>query len=185
MAEEAAAVETPVEEEPKKKKKGKLPLIVIVVVALVLGGGFFKLKSGGSTTKPEVKLGTTEKLDEFLVNLRGGNSYMRTEIGLQFKEGFTKEELEKNLGAVRDAINMTLSGKRLIEVNSVQGKAALKRQLAAAINRSLESNTPTDSKQKKVDHIKPIGKPQLRKHPDWDSDEGPVLKVYFFTIATQ
>jgi len=183
MAEEgtsAEAVEVPEVEQQPKKKKGKLPLILAVVLLILGAGGFFKLK-GGPAAPPPLKLGATEKLEEFLVNLRGGQSYMRTEIGLQFTESFKKEELDKNLGAVRDSINIVLSSKKLSGVNSPEGKRALKREIASAVNEALNI-IKGDSKEAVKGSA--AGKGKLA-HPDWDSDTGPVLKVYFYTIATQ
>ncbi len=187
MSEEA--VPAVVEEEPVKKKKSKLPIILVVVV-LLLGGGYFKMKGGGPAKAPEIKLGETEKLDEFLVNLKGSQSYMRTEIGLQFDEHFKKEDLDKNLGAIRDSINLVLSSKKLAEVNSAEGKIQLKRELAKAINETLEKVAPREGAtepKKDAKLLKPGAVPAKAGpvHPEWDSDTGPVLKVYFFTIATQ
>ncbi len=182
MSDEVAAAPT-AQEAPVKKKKGKLPIILVVVLLVLGGGGYFKFK-GGPPHKPEIKLGSTEKLDEFLVNLRGSQSYMRTEIGLQFDDKFKKEDVDKNLGAIRDSINMVLSSKKLSEVNSPEGKAALKRELADSINDTLAKVAPTEGGAAKPEDASKKT-PKQRAHPDWDSDTGPVLKVYFFTIATQ
>lgn len=170
-----------------KKKKGKLP--IILVLALVIGGGgFFMMKSkGGAPKEPAVKLGAIEQLPEFLVNLKGGTTYLQTEIAFHLKDGYKKEDLDKGMPAVRDAILMTLSGKGLNEVSTEKAKAKLKREIAGAVNQVLmELNPPpgADKKSKKEpDDEQRVG--EEPEHPEWDSDEGPVLKVYFTKFATQ
>ena len=185
-------------DEPKEgKKKGKLPIILIL--ALVLGGGgFFMMKGKGKPKEPEIKLGAIEPLTEFLVNLKGGSNYLQTELALQFKDGFKKEELDKNMPAVRDAVIMVLSSKSISELSSEPAKARLKREIAAFVNKTLEDLTPppeghTEKKKKKKkgeDQEEDPRKiaatdPEELEHPEWDSDEGPVLKVYFTKFATQ
>ncbi len=174
------------------KKKGKLP-VIIALVALLVGGGFFGLKArqGGKKKEPAVKLGVVEPLKEFLVNLRDGHTYLRTEVALQFADTFKKEDLEHNLPAITDAILLKLSSKALSEVNTLAGKEALKREIAGAINLVLENNEKDKAEPKKTEAIgKHPGLPQKLKdtsilHPDWDSEKGPVLKVFFTSFATQ
>ena len=184
-----------------KKKKGKLP--IIIVLALVLGGGgFFMMKGKGKPKEPEIKLGAIEPLTEFLVNLKGGSNYLQTEVALQFKDGFKKEELDKNMPAVRDAVIMVLSSKSISELSSEPAKARLKREIAAFVNKTLEDLAPPPAeehadekkkKKKKKDEEEEVVDPRKiaatpadeLEHPEWDSDEGPVLKVYFTKFATQ
>lgn len=172
-------------EEPKEpaKKKGKLPIILIL--ALVLGGGgFFMLKSkGGEQKEPQVKLGAIETLPEFLVNLRG-DTYLQTEIALQMRDGFKAEELATNMPAVRDVILTILSGKTVAQVSSSEGKAKLKTEIATGVNRILDELTaPPGKKNGKKEPRE--DEEEDREHPDWESDTGPVLKVYFTKFATQ
>ncbi|MEJ5171648.1 MAG: flagellar basal body-associated FliL family protein [Fimbriimonadales bacterium] len=173
-----------------KKGGGKLP--ILIVLALVLGaGGFFamKMKGGGEAkAEPEVKLGKIEELDEFLVNLSGGTSYLRARIALHLAEGTKEEEVKGSIPAIRDAIILTLTNKTLREVETLDGKRKLKREIAAKVNgllHGLSHEKPGDKdeeKKSKKDAEASDGEP---KHPDWDSDEGPVLKVYLTDFATQ
>lgn len=175
MAEEA-------KEAVAAKKRSKLPVILVLLLVLG-GGGFFMVKGGGAKKKPEVKLGKIEALTEFLVNLKG-DAYLKTEIALHCREGFEKKTFDENLPAIRDAIVSELSSRSLSEVGTEAGKRSLRVGLAAAVNSRLAKieagrtgeahGEPTDPK-----------KPGKRKRPDWDSDEGPVLKVYFTSFATQ
>jgi flagellar basal body-associated protein FliL len=172
------------------KKKGKLP--VIIVLALVLGaGGFFGMKArgGGKVEKPPIKLGKVEKFEEFLVNLRDPNSYVRTTLSLQFVDTFDVKKLEESTPAIRDAIITTLSTRGAREVATLEGKRALKRDLALAINTVLqadekeahkEADKKEDEGEKKADK-----KEKVVVHEDWDSQTGPVLKVLFTNFATQ
>jgi flagellar FliL protein len=186
-------------EEPKegKKKKGKLP-IILVLALLIGGGGFFMMKSKGKAPKePEIKLGTIEPLTEFLVNLKGGSSYLQTEMAFQLKDGYKKEEFDKNMPAIRDAVLSVLSDKSVPEVSTEAAKAKLKREIAAAVNKTLEALEPPKEepekkkKKKKKDEEEVDPKkaaevdPAELEHPEWDSEEGPILKVYFTKFATQ
>lgn len=169
-----------------KKKKGKLPIILIL--ALVIGGGgFFMMKSkGGKPKEPEIKLGAIEQLPEFLVNLKGGTTYLQTEIAFHLTDGFKKEDLDKGMPAVRDAILTTLSGKSLNEVSTEKAKMKLKREIAAAVNRVLlELSPPGGHVEARKKESEPNEPPDEPEHPEWDSDVGPILKVYFTKFATQ
>lgn len=187
MSEEVKAAD-----ESPKKRKGKLPILIALVV-IFAGGGFFGMKMrGGSAAKPEIKLGAIEPLQEFLVNLAGTSSYIKVEIALHLREGFKKEELDKNLPAVRDAVVMRLSSRSLKDVNSFAGKERLKRELALDINSVLESLSAKPEHQSEEKDAKKDKNPEEKKeaaskpkNPDWVSEEGPVLKIYFTSFATQ
>ncbi|MCX7799455.1 MAG: flagellar basal body-associated FliL family protein [Fimbriimonadales bacterium] len=184
MAEEAKAA-------GGKKGGGKLP--ILIVLALVLGaGGFFamKMKGGGEkASEPELKLGKIEELDEFLVNLAGGGSYLRARIALHLAEGAKEEQIKGNLPAIRDAIILTLTNKTLREVESLDGKRRLKREIAAKVNGLLEGlseeEKPSKKKRKKSADEEADAAQEEPENPDWDSDTGPVLKVYLTDFATQ
>lgn len=175
--------EVEVEEAPKKKSK--LPIILILVL-LLGGGGFFVMKVKGGK-KPEIKLGSDKavELKEFLVNLRDPGVYCRTEIGLVTAEGTDPKLIEDHMSAVRDAINLRLSSKTLHQLQGTAQLKVLKREIAKDVNAALavDGNAPGAAKS---DDPKPAdSKPTPPLHPDWDSDTGPVLKVYFDSFATQ
>ncbi len=182
--------------EVKAKKKGKLPVILAVVV-LVGGGGFFGMKmAGGAPKKVAVELDTKEPppvLGEFLVNLQGsGNVYLRTELSLGLKEGYKKETLDKAMPALKNAVVEILSSKTIGQVNP-QNWPALRRELATALNATLkdyEEKKPEakDDKKEEGKEAKPDKGDKADAsdhHEDWDSDTGPVLKIYFTSFATQ
>jgi len=184
MSEAPPQEATPDKKKKKKKKGSKLPVILILLLVFG-GGGFFMLKAkkghGAAPTGPQ--LGAVVPLSEFLVNLSDGATYLRTEISLQFDKKFDQKKMDDEQAAVRDAIVLKLSSESPTQVRTLDGKLQLKRDLADAINHVLNEKPsgspdvtppPTDAPSK--------GAPA---HADWDSDTGPVLKVFFTSFATQ
>lgn len=194
------------EKEPKKKK-GKLPIIIVAVLVLG-GGGYMKMKGGGKPVVPPIELGAPASIveikDEFLVNLSGGNNYMKAKISLLPKKDAKKEEIEHLMPILVDTIYTRLRKTSLSVLNGPDGVALLKRQLAQDLNYQIEQFEHKEAppaeppKKKKGKHVeeepeveaKPAEITKLPpdselEHPDWDSDEGPILKVLFTSIATQ
>jgi len=169
--------EAPIEEEEiehPKKGGGKKMLVLLLCVVILGGGGFFAMKaklSKGKHTK--IELGEIVPLPEILVNLKDPNTYARTEISLHFQKGFEKKKFDDRVDAVRDAVILKLSNKTLKEVRTLEGKIALKKEIAAVVNKALADTTKNATAGNGAEH------------PDWDSDSGPVLKVYFANFATQ
>jgi flagellar FliL protein len=208
-----SAPETPADA-AAPKKKSKLPLIMGLVLILG-GGGFFMMKMKGGAKKPEIKLSKEKavELKEFLVNLQDKGVYCRTEISLGLAEGVDAKGVEDHEAAIRDAINLRITSKTLAQVDNVAGMIELKHEIATDLNKILEEKKPDADKaadDKKADEdTKADGKsddkssdnadakanekkkadakkePEPPKHPDWDSETGPVLKVYFSSFATQ
>jgi flagellar FliL protein len=185
------------EKEEGKKKGGKLPIIIVAVLVLA-GGGFFMMKPKGDGKKPAVQLGhDTVDMGEILVNLKGGGSYARLNVGLQFDSTFDTHAVDSSKAMIRDSIIMVLSGKTMAEVATPEGKEALKVEIAAAINHKFHAlhakddkkDKDKDGKEAKEDHGSDeghgSGEKKEREHPDWHSDEGPVLIVYFSDFVTQ
>jgi flagellar basal body-associated protein FliL len=197
MAEAAAA---PVEGE--KKKKSKKPMLIALVVMLA-AGGFFGVKMGGGSKKvePKIELGEVMPLGEFLVNLSDGHTFLKAEISVQIAkgkkiaEGESKGEGKAEPPApVRDAVIAVLSAQDLKTISTPEGKIALKRELAEAIN---DVAPKEEGKDGAKDESKDKDKDKAAKGKDgakekeevvdasWDSQKGPVLKVYFTNFATQ
>lgn len=198
-----------------KKKGGKLPIIIALVAVLGGGGFFMMKKgSGGKKEKPKVEIGhDIAPIGEILVNLAGnGNNYARVNVGLQFVKGFDTHGLEAGKPAIRDAIIMVISSKQISQLNTVEGKQKLKVEIAEAVNHAMHAMHPPEKEEGKKGeesseegsetHGKSDGhaeadshadgdahgkdKPaKKRKNPDWDSDEGPVLKVHFADFVMQ
>lgn len=203
-------------EEAPKKKGGKLPLILVLVLVLA-GGGFFMMKGKGKKhkAKPAVVLGEIHPMPEFLVNLKGGVTYLRMEIGIQTTKGFEKKKVEEHMPALRDAVLMVLNSKGLKDIASNESKEALKKELAGAMNKALKASEPPEEeaeeepkkkkKKKKKKHSEDSAHEKKSSKSDEESDEesdssdeeseeelpegmdgaGPILKVYFTNFATQ
>jgi flagellar basal body-associated protein FliL len=179
------------------KKKGKMP-VIIAVVAVLFGGGFFMMKGkGGEKKEPEIKLGKIVEMDEKLVNLTDQATFLRTTIALHLKEGFDETKLKDVMPAVEDSVVTTLKSLGPNDVKSNKSLARLKRVLAQNANEVL-SQVVVDPKhekegkdKEKKEGAKKEGDSKAKEgheepeHPDWDSDHGPILKVYFKAFAIQ
>jgi len=192
MSEKEAAPEGT--EAKPAKKKGKLPML-LALVAVLGGGGFFAMKMRGGGAKPAITLGEILPLEEeFLSNLKEPDTYVRAKIALHMEKGFEKKKLEDKIPAVEDAIYLILSNKSLAQIRTLEGKMALKEEIAEAVNRiaSAEGEGHKEGKkegdaEKSASEKSETNKTaeKKRQHPDWDSDSGPILKVYFRSFATQ
>ncbi len=164
--------------EVPKKKKGVLPVIVAVVLVLG-GGGFFAYRAKtAKADKPAIVLADKEiDIDEFLVNLQGGATYLRTKIAVKLRKDFDEAKFKNNMGAVQDAIILVLRSTNIEELRSAEDIRRLKRRIASSVNAALgEAPSPADKTAKPaVDD--PAGA--------WDSRTGPVLEVFFKSFATQ
>ena len=168
--------EAPIEEEEleqPKKGGGKKLFVLLLCVVILGGGGFFAMKAKLGKGKTKVELGEIVPLPEILVNLKDPNTYARTEISLHFQKGYDKTRFDHRVDAVRDAVILKLSNKTLKEVRTLEGKIALKKEIAAVVNKALAGTSKSGSAA------------SSSEHSDWDSDSGPVLKVYFANFATQ
>ncbi|MBI5705662.1 MAG: flagellar basal body-associated FliL family protein [Armatimonadetes bacterium] len=203
MSDKSMKAEEAVEDGGKKKKGGKLP-IILALVLLLGGGGFFamKMKAKGAAKEPEIKLGEIVPIPEILVNLQGGETYARAEIFVQLKEGYKKEEFDRLLQTVREAAQLVINSHTESEVATYDGKMALKKELAEAINAVLaegdkeHQSEPAGPEKKNqeggskvqeshADPKKAEEKKKKKGHESWDSETGPVLKVILASFATQ
>lgn len=175
------------------KKKGKLP-VLIVVVAVLFGGGFFGMKMrGGDKKEPEIKLGKIVEFEEKLFNLSDMQTYLRTTVALHLKDGYDEAKFKENIAAVEDTLNLVIRAKSPSQVQTVAGIQKLKKELAERINGVLASleeggaHKKDKSEGKPKDEAKSDKSDDSKAEPenDWDSQSGPVLKVYFKAFAVQ
>jgi flagellar FliL protein len=74
----------------------------------------------------------------FTSNLRGGDNFVQVGLGLStFYDDHVKENVERNMMAIRSAIIVALSEADPVEITTLSGKEALKNALKDAINRVL------------------------------------------------
>ena len=85
-------------------------------------------------------------LDTFIVNLaeKGGRRYLRVKMDLELKDETLVEEIEKRLSQIRDSILMILSTKRFEDINSVEGKIALRDEIMTKLKSSLKDGNITN-----------------------------------------
>lgn len=197
----------------KKKKGGKLP-IILVAVLVVAGGGFFAMSKGGGKEEekkePEIELGAVESLgDEFLVNLGDGRTFLSCQVAVQVikaedvhiadpsgdeKGGHGSGDASYNIA--RDAVIQVLSSKTADDIAKPDAMKYLRREIAAAINHAVhheepEEDTGKKKKKKKEEEADSHGDGHAEIDHEWldeigmDSEEGPVLKVFFSDFLWQ
>lgn len=146
------------EETTEKEKKGSaLRFVIIGVLVLVLAVvGFLAWQIlGSSDSEPtdaaevsekdvaaeEDSMSQTYALETFVVNLNdpGGKRYLKTNIELEYISEDVGVELARRLPQLRDLILLQLSSKGLDDIQSVDGKIALRRELIQRINQTLTS----------------------------------------------
>ncbi len=165
MSDQAATGTAALEEvKPKKKFDLKLIIIAVLVLALGSGGAFFFLNRGASAakkkpgTKPAAVDETAEEeetqtsqissvivLEPFIVNLADKDEprYVRINIslGLVTENKEEGKEILKDaviVSQLRDSIVSVLSLKTAAELNSLEGKKSLRRELLKAIRKKVK-----------------------------------------------
>jgi flagellar protein FliL len=149
--------EKEVEEQEEEKKGSPLKFIIIGIIVVILGvGGFlaWMLFFSGGDEMPadeaaianeaavkENTMGNTFPMDTFVVNLNdpGGKRYLKTKIELEYFDELLGEELKQRLPQLRDVILLLLSSKSLDEIQGMEGKTALRRELIQRINQALKT----------------------------------------------
>jgi flagellar FliL protein len=136
----------------------KIPIIVAIasfVFMVVMGTGLFimwnKLSSLDRIVNPvteeksedankekedEDVIGPMYALDTFIANLadEGGKRYLRVTMDLELKDTTVKEELDKRLPQIRNAVLMLLPTKRHEEIQNIEGKIGLRNEILARLN---------------------------------------------------
>ena len=132
-------------EPPPPKKKGRSKLLIVgLLLLLVLGGGgagwwYFMqpaaaAEGGEAETKEEARPGLVT-FEPFVVNLAdpGGRKFLRVGVQLLLPDESTAAELEEDeleISRVRSAVLELLTTRTSADVNTVEGRAALKKAIA-------------------------------------------------------
>ncbi len=141
-------VEEAVEGAPKKK--GKLMLIIILVVLLAGGGGagwYFMQGKKDPHAAPEKKVEAPpvfEKLEQFTVNLVGGEHYLQTEVSLKVSDPKLSEEIKLHMPEIRDVLLRLLSSKQAEDLATMEGKKQLSEEIQKQINKVLGVKKPNE-----------------------------------------
>lgn len=154
----------------------KLP-IILIVMSMIMAGGFFGLKArADGISRQPIALARGEKavveMDEKLINLADKRTYMRATIALHLRAGFDPELATEEMAAIDDVVIRVLGDKLPDEVAGSKNMKTLKREIAKGINAILAPKQPRK--------VAPGA-----TNDEWDSDFGPVLKVYFRALAIQ
>lgn len=139
------ADETKVKPE-KAAKSGKKPPIKIIVGVVVLLIIMMVAKGVLGKSKPKNKkavshqVGISIPMDEFLVNLTGGDHYLRATVSLGMAKDIKEEETKEKMAPMRDAVLTALSSKSLKDLSSENGREALKKELVDKVNAAAGSD---------------------------------------------
>lgn len=127
---------------PNNKKK-LFGLLGGLLVVLVLGGagGWYWTSMGANAAGKEHKSEKAEppeyvSIEPFTVNLlpeNGGDQYLQVQFTLQVANAETAEQIKNNMALVRSRVLLLLSGKHASEINTVEGKQLLAKQIVAAV----------------------------------------------------
>ena len=148
------AATLPLEANAPAKGKGKLLLILVAVFALLaaLGGGaawWFHQKAVSAAAKEGTEDGKATKkveagkppvfttLENFTVNLAGGDHFLQLGLVLQMKDEETAEKVKTYLPQIRNRVLLLLSSKTSEELESAKGKQTLIDEVLAATREPL------------------------------------------------
>ena len=100
-----------------------------------------RARAAARTGRPDPRVFRTTYMPlegNFTSNLRGGDNFVQIGLGLStFYDDHVKENVERNMMAIRSAVILTLSEADPVEITTLSGKEALKNALKDAINRVL------------------------------------------------
>lgn len=131
-------------------------IIIGVVVLLLIGGGagaFFFLKGDDAQSAANAEGGEAEVVEEpladpiyvglspaFLVNFdhNGATRYLQLELQVMAREQEIIDKVEANMPAVRNNVIMLLSGQNYAALSTLEGKEALRGDVLATVNESLQ-----------------------------------------------
>lgn len=166
MAEEEGLEEVTEGEQPAKKKK---PLLLIIAAAVVIvtgagTGAYFMLGQGDvkAAVDQNATSGRQEKSDEdgetsatageayyfsldppFIVNFSGTSRARFLQVSIEglTRQSRVKEDITRHLPQVRNSLVLLLSSKTYEELNTMEGKASLRKQVLREIQKILEAET--------------------------------------------
>lgn len=147
------------DETEKSGSKKKLFIIIgVIVLVLLIGGGvaaYFILTKeapvpeeedpGLGVPVPELtqsgEIGPMVDIEEFIVNIisADSNHYVKASLTVELTNEEVREEVEKRMPQMRDAILLLLGNKTYEELQDLQGKRQLKAELTSKINSFLRA----------------------------------------------
>lgn len=131
---------------PKKKMLGLIGGLA-VVIALGSAGGFYWSSMGANAGGKEHKAEKAEPpeyiaLDPFTVNLQpeNGDQYLQVQFTLQVANAETAELIKANMAKARSRVLLLLSGKHASEINTVDGKRLLAKEIVDSLKQPFTQN---------------------------------------------
>ena len=129
------------------KKSNMMMFIIIGLLVVILGlGGFFGYtmfikkddEAQNNAKKQAVKATVIYSLKSFIVNLMDksgvGKRYLKLTMELEIESEKSRTMIDGMKPQVRDAILLMLSSQTIKEINSVEGKLALKQRIIESLN---------------------------------------------------
>ncbi len=126
-----------------------IPLIFMSVgaVSFVVWNktSFFRSQTEKVPENSEV-IRSVYSLDTFIVNLadKGGRRFLRVTMDLELKDESLAEQIDKRLSRIRDSILMIIPTNRFEDINSVEGKIALRDEIMTKLNSFLKDGSITN-----------------------------------------
>ena len=153
----AAALPAQSGDAPAKGKSKLLIILVALFALLAIGGGgaawWFHQKAasadaheeGGEEAKPKKKKDAGKPpvfttLENFTVNLSGGDHFMQLGVVLQLKDEETAEKVKTFLPQIRNKILLLLSSKTAEDLETPKGKQALIDEVLAGAREPLKAD---------------------------------------------
>ena len=149
-----SAAETPAAPAaPKKKSRLLLVLLLVLVLGGAGGGGWYAYTryfappppaQGQAGAAPQAASSAPpayHEMETFLVNLAdaGGKRYLKVTMKLEVRPAPAVKDIADRSFEVRDAVIQILTAKEYQDVASPQGKAGLKQEITARINRIVKT----------------------------------------------
>jgi flagellar FliL protein len=145
------------EQQEPKKKKGKLKWILLAVIIIVLGaGGYFGYRyfmqgsqNNGNATQAEKKAEQEEtgepqmvSLPPFVVNLADplGRRYLKVSLDVEVVNKKAAQNLEGVMPQVKDSLLLLLSSKSYSQVDSMEEKLQLKKEIVSRLNQNVDGS---------------------------------------------
>ena len=138
---------------------------VLVLLMVSIGGGLFmmwsKVSALDQVVNPQVEDESKDAndktvkdniirplfpLDTFIVNLAdtGGNRFLRTTMELELIDEDHRDEMENRLPQIRDCILMILPTRKYQDIQTMDGKIALRTEIIAKLNDILKNDVITN-----------------------------------------
>jgi flagellar FliL protein len=138
---------------------------VFLIFVVVIGAGLFMIwnkvsaldhvvnapvggasEQSGEGSTEEHAIGPLYSLDTFIVNLADptGNRFLRATMDLELTSEALTQEMQKRLPQIRDMILMTLPSRRFQDIQSSEGKIALRDELTEKLNQLLKKKAVTN-----------------------------------------